>query len=137
MGREGQRMSEQPGPNPQMLADRFVAAMKAFVDEVAAAVNEAAGKPELASAPAFRVWHNKVLPLLQQQERATEAAAVQFRQGDAGPLLAIAADKRGLAKDLDGFPLEFAGPDHARLLDQLETAVVTSAYRLCAAADIP
>lgn len=120
-----------------MLADRFAAAMKAFVDEVAAAVADASSKPELASAPAFRVWNNKVLPLLQRQEQATEAAAIRFRQGDGGPLLAIAADKRGLAKDLDGFPLEFAGPDHARQLDQLETAVVTSAYRLCAAAGIP
>lgn len=130
-------MSAQPGPVPQLLADRFVAAMKAFVDEVDAAVNEAAGNPELAAAPACRVWRSKVLPLLQRQERATEAAAAQFRQGDPGPLLSIAADKRGLAKDLDGFPLEFAGPDHARQLDQLETAVVTSAYRLCAAAGIP
>lgn len=130
-------MSAQASPIQQMLADRFAAAMKAFVDEVAAAVAFAGSRPELASAPAFRVWHNKVLPLLQQQEQATEAAIIQFRQGDAGPLLAIAADKRGLAKDLDGFPLEFAGPEHAVVLDRLETAVVSSAYRLCAAAGIP
>lgn len=130
-------MSAQPGPIPQMLADRFVAAMKAFVDEVAAAVADAAAKPELASAPAFRVWHNKVLPLLQHQEQATEAAADQFRRGNAGPLLSTAADKRGLAKDLDGFPLDFAGPEHAVALDRLETAVVSSAYRLCVAAGIP
>ncbi|MGC2637447.1 MAG: hypothetical protein WA294_09735 [Acidobacteriaceae bacterium] len=130
-------MTAQPVPIPQMLADRFVAAFKAFVDEVAAAVADAAARPELASAPAFRVWHNKVLPLLQQQEQATQAAAAQFRQGDAGPLLAIAADKRSLAKDLDGFPLDFAGSDHAAALDRLETSVVTTAFQLCAAAKIP
>lgn len=129
-------MSAQPDPMPQMLADRFVAAMMAFVDEVAAAVADAAAKPELAAAPAFRVWQNKVLPLLRQQEQATEAAAAEFRQGNTGPLLAIAADKRGLAKDLDGFPLDFDGADAAAVLDQLETSVVSSAYRLCAAAGI-
>jgi hypothetical protein len=130
-------MSAQPSPDPQLQADRFAAAMKAFVDAVAAALAEAAAKPELSSAPAFRVWRNKVLPLLRQQEQAAEAAAAQFRRGDAGPLLAIAADKRGLAKDLDGFPLDFAGPEHAAALDRLETSVVTAAYQLCVAAGIP
>jgi hypothetical protein len=130
-------MSTQPNPIPQLFADRFAAAMKNFVAEVAAAVADAAAQPDLAVAPAFRVWHSKVLPLLQQQEQATEAASARFRQGETGPLLAIAADKRGLAKDLDGFPLDFAGPDRAPALDRLETAVVSSAYHLCVAANIP
>ncbi len=93
--------------------------------------------PQLAAAPAFRVWMDKVLPLLQQQNAAAQQAEEAFGKGDPGPILASAEDKRGLAKDLDGFPLTFAGPAHAASLDALETALVTAAFHLCAAAGIP
>lgn len=126
-----------PGSMAPVLVERFLAAMKAFVSAVSAAVAEAEKNPALATAPALRIWRSKALPLLEQQERAIEAAAALFRQGDAQPLLAAAADKRGLAKDLDGFPLDFAGPDHAANLDRLETAVVMAAWQLCSAAGIP
>ncbi|MFZ0663067.1 MAG: hypothetical protein WAM66_10280 [Acidobacteriaceae bacterium] len=65
------------------------------------------------------------------------AAAAAFEQGDAQPILTQAEDKRGLAKDIEGFPLTFAGPEDAQKLEQLETAVVTVAYQICAAAGIP
>jgi hypothetical protein len=119
------------------LVERFISAFNAFVSAVAAAVTDAAQDPQLAAAPAFHVWKNKVLPLLQRQNAAAQQAVEAFRSGDSGPILASAEDKRGLAKDLDGFPLTFAGPAHAATLDALETALVTAAYQLCAAAGIP
>jgi hypothetical protein len=119
------------------LADRFVAAFNAFTASVAAAVTDAAQDPQLAGAPAFRGWKDKVLPLLQRQNAAAKQAREAFTKGDPEALLSSAEDKRSLAKDLDGFPLSFAGPGHAAVLDALETAVVTAAYHLCAAAGIP
>jgi len=122
---------------PPALVDRFSSAFNAFVAAVTAAVTDAARDPQLASAPAFRAWQDKALPLLERQNAAAREAAEAFRAGMPGPILASAEDKRGLAKDLDGFPLTFAGPAHAQVLDALETALVTSAYQLCAAAGIP
>ena len=53
------------------------------------------------------------------------------------PILVQAVDKRGLAKDLDGYPLNFAGPEREQQLDAWETAVVVAAYQICSAAGIP
>jgi len=122
---------------PPALADRFLAAFKAFAEYVTVAVTDASQDPQLAAAPAFRAWKDKVLPLLQRQNAAAQSAAEAFRGGDPMSLLISAEDKRGLAKDLDGFPLTFAGPAHAEALDALETALVTAAFQLCAAAGIP
>jgi hypothetical protein len=122
---------------PLALADRFTEAFNAFLASVTTAVTDAEQDPEQASAPDFRAWKNKVLPLLQQQNAAAQHSLQTFRKSDPAPLLAIAADKRGLTKDLDAFPLTFAGPAHAETLDALETALVTAAYHLCAAAGIP
>lgn len=120
----------------QAQADRFASAFAAFVQEARNAVVDAAGNPELASTPQFEAWRGKVLPLLEQENAAVQEALAQFRAGDARPLLTQAEDKRGLAKDMDGYPLTFAGPDHAELLGNLRTAVVRSACQLCDAAGI-
>lgn len=119
------------------LVDRFAGAFAAFVKEVANAVADAARKPELAAAPAFQGWRGKALPLLKQENDELHEAVAQFRAGDARALLAAAEDKRGLAKDMDGFPLTFAGEEHAQALEELRTAVVRSACRICEAAGIP
>ena len=121
----------------QMQVDRFVRAFSDFVNEARAAVADAARNPELAKAPEFAAWQGKVLPLLEHDKAAVENAVAQAQAGDLRPILVEAEDKRGLAKDMDGFPLTFAGPDHAQLLGELRTAVVRSAYQLCAAAGIP
>jgi uncharacterized protein CbrC (UPF0167 family) len=119
------------------LAARFAKAMAAFVAAVQDAVAEAAQNPEYASTPAFQSWQAKALPLLETQNASIQKAAALAATGDVQSILALAEDKRGLAKDLDGFSLTFAGPDHAAVLDQLETSVVTTAFQLCAAAGIP
>ncbi|HVT97298.1 MAG TPA: hypothetical protein VHE33_07295 [Acidobacteriaceae bacterium] len=122
---------------PPALADRFMEAFDAFLASVTTAVTDAEQNPEQASTPDFRAWKNKVLPLLKRQNNEAQQAVEAFRKGDPAPLLAIAQEKRGLAKDLDAFPLTFAGPAHAETLDALETALVTAAYHLCAAAGVP
>ena len=122
---------------PPALAERFTSAFNTFVAAVTGAVTDAAQDPQLAAASSFGAWNNKVLPLLRRQNAAVQQAAEALRRGDPGPILASAEDKRGLAKDLDGFPLTFAGPAHAATLDALETALVTAAWQLCAAAGIP
>jgi hypothetical protein len=109
----------------------------AFVKAVQEAVAEAVQKPELAQSHALRSWQSKALPLLEKGDAAMRAAAAAFDQGNAQPILTQAEDKRGMAKDIEGFPLTFAGPEHAQKLEQLETAVVTAAYQICAAAGIP
>jgi hypothetical protein len=122
---------------PPALVDLFAKAFDAFVKEAADAVADAARNPEFAGTPAFRAWQSKALPLLEQENASLQEALRQFQAGDMRPLLAAAEDKRGLAKDMDGFPLTFAGPDHAQILGELRTAVVRAAWRLCEAAGIP
>lgn len=116
--------------------DRFASAFAAFVQEARNAVADAARNPDLASTPQFEAWRGKVLPLLEQENASVQQAAAMFQAGDARAILVQAEDKRGLAKDMDGFPLTFAGPDHAQLLGTLRTTVVRSAYQLCEAAGI-
>lgn len=129
-------MADAPYGISPMLVERFKTIFSAFVKAVNQAVTEAAQKPEFSQAPSFHSWQSKALPLLQKSDAAIQAAAEAFEKGDAQPILTQAEDKQGLAKDLDGFPLTFAGPEHADKLDQLETAVVVAAYQICAAAGI-
>lgn len=119
------------------LVDRFARAFAAFVLEARNAVADAARNPDLASTPQFESWRGKALPLLEQENAAVQQAVAMFQSGDARAIVAQAEDKRGLAKDMDGFPLTFAGPDHAQLLAALRTTVVRSAFQLCEAAGIP
>jgi predicted amidohydrolase len=130
-------MAEDTHTIPEALVARFAKAVNAFVAAARDAVADAALNPEYASTPAFQSWQAKALPLLESQNASIQNAAALAAKDDVQPILILAEDKRGLAKDLDGFPLTFAGPDHAQVLDQLETAVVTTAYQLCAAAGIP
>lgn len=122
---------------PPVLVERFGNVFALFVDEVRKAVADAAAMPELAQAPAFRPWQAKALPLLEQGNAAVKGAVAAFERGEARPLLVQAEDKRGLGKDMEGFSLSFAGPEHAEKLDMLLTAVVAVAYQICEAAGIP
>ena len=130
-------MAQAPSAIPPTFVERFAKASAAFVAAIRDAVAEAAQNPALAGTPAFRAWQDKALPLLQEKDTSIQTAAALFLEGEPSSILALAEDKRGLAKDLDGFPLTFAGPDRARDLEPLETALVTAAYQLCAAGGIP
>ena len=93
--------------------ERFAKVSALFVEALRVAVAEAAQNPELASTPAFRAWQSKALPLLQQKNASIQAAFARFTEGEVRPIVALAEDKRSLAKDLDGFPLTFAGQERA------------------------
>jgi hypothetical protein len=122
---------------PQPYAERFAKAFAAFVDAVRSAVAEGALDPALSSSSRFLSWQTRALPLLERENDSIQHAFALYLIGEASAILAMASDKRHLAKDLDGFPLTFAGPDRAPALEKLLTAVVTTAYQLCAAAGIP
>ena len=130
-------MGQAPSGIPPSLVERFARASAAFVAAVRDAVAEAAQNPALSGTPAFRAWQSQALPLLEEKDVSIQSEAALFLKGEPSSILVHAEDKRGLAKDLDGFPLTFAGPDRAGDLEPLETALVMAAYQLCAAAGIP
>jgi hypothetical protein len=122
---------------PQYLAERFAKAFTAFVDAVWAAVTEGIPNPAVANTPAFLAWQTQALPRLEQENASIQKAMTLFLIGETRTIQQLANEMRHLAKELDGFSLDFAGPEPAKTLDQLETAVVRTAYQLCAAAGIP
>lgn len=126
-----------PPAVPQRLAERFAKAFAAFVDAVRAAVAETIPNPALANTPAFLAWQTRALPQLEEENASIQKAMALFLIGEERTILQLAAYQSGLDKHLDGFSLDFAGPDRAKALDQLETSVVMAAYQLCAAAGIP
>jgi hypothetical protein len=130
-------MPEGSGGIPNMLAEGFAKVFAEFVAAVEDAVTDAELLGLATDPAALRSWQEKALPILRRHNAGIQEALARFQIGDAGPILVWAERERGLAKDLDGFPLTFAGPDHAQKLDFLETRVVTVAYQLCSTAGIP
>lgn len=112
------------------LADRFTKCFAAFVAAVEDAVDVASLNPEFADKPQLLMWQTDVLPRLQQQNAVVQNAMVRYQIGETRTLVAQAAEKLHLARELDGCDLNFAGEDRGKILDQLETAVVIAAYRL-------
>ncbi len=130
-------MTSQPTPAvPEYYAQRFATAFVAFVTKVRAAVAAGVLNPAYSSTPGFLMWQTEALPRLEQELAEIQNAYTRFQSGETGPLAQLARIQLGLAGHLDGFPLDFAGPEHAGDLDRLETAVVMAAYQLCAAAGI-
>jgi hypothetical protein len=121
---------------PDYYAQRFATTFVAFVTKVRAAVDAGALNPAYSSTSAFLMWQTEALPRLEQELAEIENAYKRFQSGETGPLAQLARIQLGLAGHLDGFPLDFAGPEHAAELDRLETAVVMAAYQLCAAAGV-
>ncbi len=114
---------------PKEAAEHFAAAFEAFVDAAALAAEQAG--PESQGTPMFAAWRAHVLPLLQKQKGDVAEALRLFRAGDFQALVLAAEDKRGLAKDMDGFFLDFAGPGTAEELGRLRAAVVAAACEVC------
>ncbi|HTW79803.1 MAG TPA: hypothetical protein VME23_09700 [Terracidiphilus sp.] len=121
---------------PEFYAQRFAKAFEAFVSEVRFAVNAGVLDPAYSSNPAFLMWQTEALPRLEQELAAVENAFALFQIGETGTIAQLARNEVGLAKQLDGFPLDFAGPEHAVTLDKLQTAVVTAAYQVYSSAGI-
>jgi hypothetical protein len=128
---------EAPPAIPQQTAERFAKAFAAFVQAVRAAAQEGALNPALSSSPSLLVWQTQDLPRLEKEDAEVQNAMALYLVGESRTLASVAAQRRHLARELDGADLNFAGPDRGKLLDQLETAVVVAAYQVCAAAKIP
>jgi len=121
---------------PKLFAERFATAFGDFVTEVRAAVADGILDPAFSSTPGLLMWQTEALPRLEQELAEIQNAYTHSLAGVFGTLAQLARIQLGLAKHLDGFPLDFVGPDHAKKLDQLGTSVVVAAYQLCAAAGI-
>jgi hypothetical protein len=122
---------------PQALAERFAKAFAAFVEAVWVAVTTNVPNPQVANTAQFLAWQTRALPLLENENASIQNAMARFLVGETGTMVKLAADNRTLGRKLDGFDLNFAGPDSGKTLNQLETAVVVAAYQLCVAAGIP
>jgi hypothetical protein len=128
---------EAPPAVPQMLAERFAKAFDAFVSAVSAAAKEAAANPLINTSRSLLVWQTKDLPRLEKENAEVQNALALYVVGETRTIVAQAAERRHLARELDGCDLNFAGPERGKILDQLETAVVVAAYQVCAAAKVP
>ena len=128
---------EAPPAVPQMLAERFAKAFDAFVSAVRATTNEAALNPALNTSQSLLVWQTQDLPRLEKENADVQNALALYLIGETRTIIAQAADRRHLARELDGCDLNFAGLDKGKLLDQLETAVVVAACQVCSAAKVP
>ncbi len=122
---------------PQMLAERFAKAFAAFVDAVRDAAQAAALDPLLGASRSLLVWQTQDLPRLERENAKVQNAMALYLVGETRTIVTLAAEKRHLARELDGCDLNFAGPERGQVLDQLETAVVVAAYQVCKAAGVP
>jgi hypothetical protein len=128
---------EAPPAVPQVLAERFAKAFAAFTDAVRAAVQEAAANPALNTSRSLLVWQTRDLPRLEKENAEAQHALALYLIGETRTIVSVAAERRHLARELDGSDLNFAGPESGKALDRLETAVVVAAYQVCAAAKVP
>lgn len=129
--------TEAPLAVPQNLADQFAKAFAKFVDAVRAAANEAAANPALNTSRSLLVWQTQDLPRLEKENAEVQNAMALYLIGETRSIVAQAAERRHIARELDGADLNFAGPERGAILDQLETAVVFAAYQVCTAAKVP
>jgi hypothetical protein len=125
-----------PPPVHPMFAEQFAKAYAAFVMAIRTAIEETIPNPALANTPSFLCWQTQALPLLERQNATVQEAYARFLIGETQTILAVAADRRHLGKELDGLPLTFAGPERAESLSALKTAAVVTASRLCIAAGV-
>jgi hypothetical protein len=112
---------------PEATAERFVTTLTALVETVQAAI---AGSDSSQAA----LWRRKVLPLLEGRLSAARTAAAHFAIGDEQPLVEAALPLRFLARDLDGYSLDFAGADAAQEYEKRRRLVVYAAWQVGQAA---
>jgi hypothetical protein len=121
---------------PEINVERFVGAYEAFVDQVRMMVQQAIKSPD-GSQELISEWQSRVLPVLEERLAGIKSAVARFDAGDAAPLVRSADDATGLAKSLDLFSFDFAGPEGKEALESLLTRVITTAYQVCNAAGLP
>lgn len=112
---------------PEATAERFVTTLTALVETVQATI---AGSDSAQAA----LWRRKVLPLLEERLATAKTAAAHFAIGDEQPLLDAALPLRFLARDLDGYSMDFVGADAAQEYEKRRRLVVYAAWQVGQAA---
>lgn len=112
---------------PQPLVDRYVATLTELISVAHQAV-------AARDSPPAAVWRQKLLPLLETRLFAAKTAVVHHAIGDENPLIAHALHSRFLARDMDGYPLDFAGEEFAAQLKEKQQLVVYAAWQVCQSA---
>ena len=112
---------------PQPLADRYVAMLADLVSAAHQAIDSG-------PSPQAAVWRQKLMPLLETRLFAAKTAMTHLAIGDENPLLAHALQSRFLARDMDGYPLDFAGEEFAAQLKEKQQFVVYAAWQVCQSA---
>jgi len=121
---------------PRPMAENFVNAFAAFVDAVRAELKTAALDPLKSSSGGVLIWQTQALPRLEETNAAIQNGFALFLIGEEMTLAKMAKEQLGLAKRLDGYSLDFNGPEAGKQLDKLETAAVVTAYQLCSMAGL-
>ena len=116
-----------PQAIPQPLADRYLAVMTDLISTARRAI--AAGH-----SPQADLWRQRLLPLLETRLFAAKTALDHHTRGDENPLLAHALQSRFLARDMDGYPLDFAGGEFAAQLKEKQQLIVYAAWQICQSA---
>jgi hypothetical protein len=112
---------------PQAIADRYLATLTTLVTKGSEAV-------AASSSPQAIVWKQKVLPLLQLRLTAAKSAAAHYAIGDEQPLVVQAKQSLSLARDIDGYSMNFAGEEFATQLTEAQRLVVFAAWQVCQSA---
>ncbi len=112
---------------PQPLADHYLAAITDLINTAHQAI--AAG-----NTPQSALWQQKLLPVLETRLFAAKTALTHHAIGDENPLLAHALQSRFLARDMDGYPLDFAGEEFAAQLKEKQQMIVYAAWQVCQSA---
>jgi len=113
----------------QPLADRYLAAMTDLITTAHQAV-------DVSQSSQAGLWRQKVLPLLDSRLFAAKTAMTHLAIGDENPMLAHALHSRFLARDIDGYPLDFAGEEFAMQLKEKLQLVVYAAWQICQSAGV-
>ena len=123
-------------PVPRPMAENFANAFATFVDAVRAELKKAALDPLKSSSSGVLIWQTQALPRLDEENTAIQNGFALYLIGEEMTLARLAKEQLGLARRLDGYSLDFNGPEAGKLLDKLETAAVVTAYQLCSTAGL-
>ncbi|HTZ90245.1 MAG TPA: hypothetical protein VMA71_07885 [Alloacidobacterium sp.] len=115
---------------PQPVAERYFNALKGLVSTVRSAIGTAGGSPQSSGC------QQKVLPLLENRLTDAQTALAHHAIGDQDPLVGLALKSRFLARETDGYSLNFAGEALAAQFEDRRRLVVFAAWQVCEAAGV-
>jgi hypothetical protein len=112
---------------PQPLAEGYLARLTELISLAHQAI-------DASTSSQAAVWRQKLVPLLETRLFAGKTAMIHLSIGDENPLLAHALQSRFLARDMDGYPFDFAGEELAVQLKEKQQLVVYAAWHVCQSA---